>query len=195
MGRRADIVKYSPQRYRHGKSRARQIIDVQGANHEILNSQAPSTIGGVPMAADDLDRAIEQSHAALDAILKGDPKGYKALYSDREDVTLGNPFGPYARGRTQVEDTLAGAASHYRDGEITRAELVAKYASDDLACVVEVERGRAKVGGGEELVPVAVHVTSVFRLERGAWKLVHRHADPITAARPAESVIEKSPNR
>ncbi len=143
------------------------------------------------MKENDLDRAIEQSHAALGAILKGDPTVYQALYSDADDVTLGNPFGPYARGRQKVEATLAGAASHYRDGEVTGIDLIAKYISDDLACIVEVERGRAKVGGGEELVPVAVRVTSVFRLEHGTWKLVHRHADPITTARPAASVISK----
>ena len=138
---------------------------------------------------DDLESAIEQSHSALAAILKGDPSGYKALFSEREDVTLGNPFGPYASGRRKVEETLARAASHYRDGEVTDAELVAKYVSSELACVVEVERGRAKVGGTRDLVPVAVRVTSVFRLEHGAWKLVHRHADPITSLRPADSVI------
>jgi hypothetical protein len=51
------------------------------------------------MAANDLTSAIEQSHAALAAILKGDPSGYRALYSLADDVTLGNPFGPYVRGR------------------------------------------------------------------------------------------------
>ena len=143
------------------------------------------------MADDDLDSAIEQSHAALAAILKGDPSVYKTLYSDRDDVTLGNPFGPYARGRRKVEETLDRAASNYRDGESTGIELVAKYVSNDLACIVEVERGRSKVGGAKELASVAVRVTSVFRFERGAWKLVHRHADPITAPRPAESVINR----
>src|SRR5215510_10608382 len=120
------------------------------------------------MSASDLIDAIEQSHAALGAILRGDPSLYRALYSSAEDVTLGNPFGPYVRGRQKVEQTLAGAASHYRDGE-----------------VVEVERGRAKVGGAGDVAPVAVRVTSVFRLESGSWKLVHRHADPITSPRPA----------
>jgi len=127
------------------------------------------------MAANDLDSAIEQSHAALAAILKGDPSVYKALYSDRDDVTLGNPFGPYARGRKKVEETLNRAASNYRDGESTGVELVAKYVSNDLACIVEVERGRSKVGGAKELAPVAVRVTSVFRFERGAWKLIAAH--------------------
>jgi ketosteroid isomerase-like protein len=169
-------------------------IDVEGVvakllrTHEYLNAAKDWRRY---MESNDLDGAIEQNHAALDAILKGDPRGYKALYSDREDVTLGNPFGPYARGRKKVEETLAGAASHYRDGEVTGVERIATYASGDLACVVEVERGRSKVGGGEELVPVAVRVTSLFRLEHGAWKLVHRHADPITTPRPAVSVIER----
>ncbi len=143
------------------------------------------------MKTNDLDSAIEQSHAALGAILKGDPSVYQALYSDAEDVTLGNPFGPYVRGRQKVEATLAGAASNYRDGEVTGVELIANYVSDDLACIVEVERGRAKVGGGKEFVEVALRLTSVFRLEQGAWKLVHRHADPITTPRPAASVVSK----
>src|SRR5262249_23740547 len=141
------------------------------------------------MPTSDLARAIEQSHVAPGAILTGDPSVYQALYSTADDVTLGNPFGPYVRGRRNVEQTLAGAASHYRDGEVVDVELVAKYVSETLACVVEVERGRARVGGAKEVVPVAVRVTSVFRLESGSWKLVHRHADPITSLRPATSVI------
>ena len=143
------------------------------------------------MPAKTLEDAIEEGHAALDAILKGDKSGYEALFSEREDVTLGNPFGPFARGRDKVEAALAGAASHYRDGGMTGADLVATYVSDDLAVVVENERGKAKVGGGGELAQVAVRVTSVFRLEGGAWKLVHRHADPITTTRPADSVIAR----
>ena len=145
------------------------------------------------MKTNDLDSAIEQSHAALGAIVKGDPSVYQALYSDAEDVTLGNPFGPYVRGRRKVEATLADAASHYRDGEVTGVELIANYVSDDLACIVEVERARVKVDGAEELVQAALRVTSVFRLEQGAWKLVHRHADPITTPRSAASVVSKQP--
>ena len=143
------------------------------------------------MPTSDLASAIEQSHAALGAILKGDPSVYQALYSSADDVTPGSPFGSYVRGRQKVEQTLAGAASHYRDGEVVDVDLIAKYVSDTLACIVEVERLRAKVGGAKEVVPIGARVTSVFRLESGSWKLVHRHADPITSPRPATSVISK----
>jgi uncharacterized protein (TIGR02246 family) len=143
------------------------------------------------MSTHTLESAIEASHKALAAILKGDPSGYLALYAEDEGVTLGNPFGPFAQGRQNVASRLAGAASNYRDGEVTSIELIAKHVSGDLACVVEVESGIAKVGGSEERATASLRVTSVFRQESGNWKLVHRHADPITTPRPAESVISK----
>jgi ketosteroid isomerase-like protein len=126
-----------------------------------------------------LDSAIAASHKALAAILKGDQSGYLDLFSTAEDVTLGNPFGPFGRGRKNVAARLAIAASKYRDGRNTNVELVERYVSHDLACVAEVESGEAKVAGSEEMSKISVRVTSVFRLEAGNWKLVHRHADPL----------------
>jgi ketosteroid isomerase-like protein len=54
---------------------------------------------------------------------------------------------------------------------------------------VEVERLRSKVGGREDLAPVELRVTTVFRREDGRWRIVHRHADPITTPQAAESVL------
>ncbi len=143
------------------------------------------------MPPDGLDSAIEQSHSALSEIVRGNAEPFQLLYSHRADVTLGNPFGPFARGWQEVAETAAGAASRYREGEIVGFEPVARHVTDDLACVVEVERFRARVGGGEDLATIALRVTSIFRPEDGTWKLVHRHADPITTPRPPESVIQE----
>ena len=71
------------------------------------------------------------------------------------------------------------------------SENVAKHVSSELACIVEMERYRARVGGGEDFRPVTLRVTSIFRPEDGTWKIVHRHADPITTPQPAESVIQE----
>ena len=143
------------------------------------------------MAANDLESAIERSHGALREIINGNPEVYERLFSDREDVTLGNPFGPFARGRQAVSETVTDAASRYREGEIIGFDPVAKYVTDDLACVVEVERFRAKVGGSNDLATIGLRVTSLFRPEDGRWRLAHRHADPITTPRSPESVIQK----
>jgi ketosteroid isomerase-like protein len=142
-------------------------------------------------SVDDFDALIESYHQALGALIDGDPELYKALFSAREDVTLANPFGPVGRGRAAVEDRLEGAASNYTDGELIAFDEVAKCVTSELAYLVEVERYRAKVGGSDEVTPVALRVTSVFRPENGTWKVVHRHADPITTPRPAKSVIQE----
>ncbi len=143
------------------------------------------------MSTPDLESAIAASHAALSSIVNGDSGGYLALFADDDEVTLGNPFGPFASGRKEVAARLAVAASNYRDGVVTGVDLVAKHNAGNQACIVEVENVKAKVGGSAEPVAVSLRVTSVFRFDGDNWKLVHRHADPITTARPAESVVNK----
>ena len=135
------------------------------------------------------DLPLEEYHRALHEITNGNPEGYKSLYSRRDDVTLANPFGPPVRGWSEVSATLDRAAAHYRDGEVVGFDNVSTVVTAELAYTVEVERFRARVGGAEERAPVSVRVTSVFRREDGAWRVVHRHADPITSPRTAESVL------
>jgi ketosteroid isomerase-like protein len=140
---------------------------------------------------EDFDEIIEPYHQALGDIINESPEGYLNFYSHRDDVTLANPFGPPARGWDEVSKTLEGAASHYREGELTGFEMVAKYVTPELAYLVEMERFKAKVGAREDASPVTLRVTSIFRPEDDTWKLVHRHADPITTPQPAESVIQE----
>ena len=143
------------------------------------------------MPSDDVDNAIERSHSAMSEIVKGNPEPCKELFSHREDVTLGNPFGPFARGWQQAVATFTAAAARYREGEVVAFEPIARHVTDALACIVEMERYRVKVGGSDDRAAISLRVTSVFRPEDGTWKLVHRHADPITTPQAAESVIEK----
>ncbi len=142
-------------------------------------------------AVDDVDELIEQFHLAQGEVVKGNPEPVKRLFSHREDVTLANPFGPPVRGWEQVAATTERAASPFRDGELTSIDIVAKHVTAELAYVVEIERGEVKIGGSEEITPWALRATMIFRPEDGEWKIVHRHADPITTAQPAESVLEE----
>src|SRR6266446_9664607 len=132
------------------------------------------------MADRALEQAIDRCHHELVTLLNGDATPWKELFSPRGDVTLGNPFGPFVRGLDDVMRSAAAAADRYRDGEIVAFERVGTYMGADLACIAEVERFRAKVGGSDTMSEVALRVTSTFRREDGAWMLVHRHADPIT---------------
>ena len=141
-------------------------------------------------AVDDVDQLIEQFDLAQGELVKGNAEPALKLFSHQEYVTLNNPYGPPARGWEQVAAAADRAASQLRDGEIVGFEIIEKQVTPEFAYLVRVERTRAKVGGSEELAPIALRVTMIFRPEDGEWKIVHRHADPITTAQPAESVIQ-----
>ena len=143
------------------------------------------------MAAADLAQLIEQYHESLGAFIQGDPEPTKRLWSRRDDVTLANPFGPPVRGWQQVADAIDRATAQVHGGEVLGVERISAVETADLAYVVEIERGQTKFGGRDDSTPYSLRVTSVFRREDGAWRLVHRHADPITTARSLESVLER----
>jgi ketosteroid isomerase-like protein len=142
-------------------------------------------------AVSDVEEVAKQYHLALGEFMKGNPEPAQKLFSHREDVTLANPRGGVAHGWEQVAKTMEHAAASRRDGDAIGFEIVAKYVTPELAYVVEVERLKAKIGGGEDITPYALRVTMIFRPEDGTWKVVPRHADPIITARPAESMIQK----
>jgi ketosteroid isomerase-like protein len=145
--------------------------------------------GGMEMVAPEFDRFVERYHRALAEFFRGDPEPAKALYSHLEDATLANPFGPVAIGWSQVAETMERAASHYRDGEIEGFERIAAHVTPALAYLLEIERFAARVGAREEMASGALRATTILRPEGGGWRILHRHADPITAPRPAESVL------
>jgi len=143
------------------------------------------------MSTFDFDEVVEHYHRALGEFVKGNPEPVMMMFSHREDVTLANPLGPAVRGWEQVAAAGERAASQFSEGESVGFEIVAKYVTPELAYIVEVERFKARLGGRQEIAPFALRVTTIFRPEDGTWKVVHRHADPITTAQPIESVIQK----
>jgi ketosteroid isomerase-like protein len=133
-------------------------------------------------AVEHLDEVVEQYHLAIGEFMKGNPEPAKKLFSHRDDVTLANPRGVVAHGWKQVAEAMERAASSRRDGEATSFEIVAKCVTPELAYVVEVERLKGKFGGREDIAPYDLRVTMIFRPEEDTWKVVHRHADQISAA-------------
>jgi ketosteroid isomerase-like protein len=142
------------------------------------------------MSTFDFDEVVEHYHLALGEFVKGNPEPLKGMYSHQQ-ITVANPFGPPVRGWKQAAEIADRAALLYRDGEVVGFENVAKCVTPELAYIVELERFRVKMGGRQDITPVTLRTTSIFRPEEGTWKVVHRHADPITTVQTPESVIQQ----
>ena len=149
------------------------------------------------MSDDELHDTIEAFREALRAYVKGDGEPALSFFSTRDDVTLANPLGPPLRGPAAVRTGAIEGAAGFREGgpvqfaEVSsRFEEVSRYASSDLGYVVQLERHEGRLVSGAETV-IALRVTLIFRREEGRWRIVHRHADPITTARPISTTIER----
>jgi ketosteroid isomerase-like protein len=131
----------------------------------------------------DLDEVIQRYHTALDAFLRGRAEPMKALFSHADDVVLANPFGPAVRGWETASARLDYASSQFSNGELSGFDRMASYVAADLATIYEVEHGMVSVGGGP-VTEWVLRTTTTFRHEDGTWKVVHRHADPISTENP-----------
>ncbi len=131
-----------------------------------------------------LRQVIDQYHAAADEFARGDPQPIKRLYSHEDDVVLANPFGPPKRGWKLVSEALDFASSRFRDGEMKKFEAISSYEGSEIATILEIEEWKAKVSGRQNIDKFVIRVTTTFRRENGEWKIVHRHADPITTFHP-----------
>ena len=115
--------------------------------------------------------------AADTALHNGEAAPRKALWSTTDPVTL---FGAamMTTGWPEIEATFDWLATRFSDCTSFEIEVVAAGAGGDLAYLVAFEHTTASIGG-DPPAPYTLRVTTVFRREAGAWKVVHRHADPL----------------
>lgn len=138
----------------------------------------------------DFGGSIEAFRRALETYVKGDANPVIGFFSRQDDVTIANPLGPPRRGPKDVREAIAAGAAQLSDGSIRSFEEVIRYRSGDLGYVVQIERAQARLAGGENVSPIALRVTMIFRREDDTWRIVHRHADPITSPRSITTTIE-----
>jgi ketosteroid isomerase-like protein len=140
------------------------------------------------------NQTVEKYHRALGEFNKGNAQPVLEIFSMEDDISLASPLGSAVKGRKNVVETATRVASDLRDGESTGFENLTKFVSCDFAYIVENEHYRAKVAAKPEFDLITLRVTSIFRMEDGGWKMVHRHADPIISEKPVEMMIQKIGN-
>jgi ketosteroid isomerase-like protein len=126
-----------------------------------------------------LTALVDRWSVAARAYMNGDLRTYAGLAHHAPDYILMPPNGgDPRRGFDGSDDAVEWTARTFRGGEAD-VEVFGAYASGDLAVLVAVERQHGTVG---ELPSQdwSLRITLVFRREGDDWRLVHRHADPLT---------------
>jgi ketosteroid isomerase-like protein len=138
----------------------------------------------------DLKHAIEQHHVAVNEFVRGNVIPWKEHCSHLDDVTIVGGWGGFEKGwAAQVEKRYDWAVARFKGVESAiEFENISLVVTPELAYSIDIERGRVRLAGREDFAPMALRVTTIFRRENGAWKMVHRHADPLLGVQTADSV-------
>lgn len=126
-------------------------------------------------SSDELAALVRSSEEANQALVRGDIDRYTELVSMTDDFMLMPPAGRISRGTD--EERKDRMREFFKGGTQTQ-ELVQAYTSENMIVLAVIERAHIAVAD----VPAqdwALRVTLVYRREGSAWKLAHRHADPL----------------
>jgi ketosteroid isomerase-like protein len=135
---------------------------------------------------------LPQFEEATSRFINGDATLWKQNASRRDDVTLLGGWGAYEKGWNDAGAWYARAAARFKEsGAKVKVEYLSSAVSGDLAYTVAIERSEVHLVEQNKAAPMALRVTHFFRREDGVWKLVHRHADPLTEKTAPATVLEK----
>jgi hypothetical protein len=127
----------------------------------------------------------QQLIAAQSAFAQGDPKPIQALWSHAKDISIFGAAGGHEVGWDRVGPRLAWAAT-LDPGAEYKHEVLSRVLTKSFALQVQIEHFTHRDAGSTTPTVNRLRVTHVARCEGGAWRLIHRHADRLTATTPGK---------
>ena len=113
------------------------------------------------------------------AYIRGEIRRSLTLIPPADDFLLMAPNGgDVMRGVDASDEAVDASTPRFFQGGEAELDVVQTYTSGDLVVLVAIERQHGRVGGLPDQ-DWSLRVTLVFRRDGAAWRLVHRHADPL----------------
>jgi SnoaL-like domain len=126
----------------------------------------------------------------IERFLNGDAMLWKSNVSQESDGTIMGAWGDYEKSWSELEPRYDWAAARFQEsGASVQFQYLSSGVSGDLAYTVSIERSTVRIVGQKEPAAMSLRVTHVFRKERGGWKLLHRHADPLMSKTAPDAVL------
>jgi ketosteroid isomerase-like protein len=128
------------------------------------------------------ERFLKRYEAANAAFVNGDPSRWLAITAEKDPASIFGGFGGLGEAgvATVHQRYLLAATAFQPSGAKVDFQYLVKDVRGKLAYTVAIERAKVLYTGRTELHDQVLRSTMIFRYERGAWKIVHRHADTMT---------------
>jgi len=133
----------------------------------------------------DFEQFMREREAASGAYVQGDPEPLSRIVARSSPATFFPPTGGCTQGAEEVAARYARDAGAFERGSSFTFDILHMAAGDGIAYWTGHMRGHARLRGRPDPIPMSLRVTEVFRREGDAWRLVHRHADPLAESTKA----------
>jgi ketosteroid isomerase-like protein len=133
-------------------------------------------------ASKQFEQFMKQREEVAQAYVNGDPRPLAEISTNSNPATFFGPSGDYEQGAKKVLAINEHAAAQFQKGSNSRFEIFHMAMSGELAYWVGIQHAEVRMKDKAAPVSMRLRVSEVFRLEDGAWKLVHRHADALASS-------------
>ena len=128
-------------------------------------------------APPDFDPFLEERERRSNAYIEGKAEALHPILATRDPATFFGPDGGCASGADGVKSAYDRGAEAFAPGSTGHFEILQRESGGTLAYWTGYQHADVRMKGKTDPVSMALRTTEIFRLEDGAWKLVHRHAD------------------
>ena len=135
------------------------------------------------MSDGSFEEFLRQRRRVATAFVNGDPGPLREVSTVAEPATFFGPGGGVESGAAHVLAVNEAGSRQFQPGGTTELEVLHSGASEGLGYWTGWQYATVRLDGQERATRMKLRVTEIFRREGGAWKLVHRHADPLSESK------------
>ncbi len=130
----------------------------------------------------DFDAFLEIRRQAAQAYVNGQAGPLDQLAATACPASFFPPRGGHEVGAEWVANIYGRDAEAFGEGGETTLEILHSDSAGDLGYWTGLQHAKVHLTGHDEPVEMHLRITELFRHEDGAWRLIHRHADPLVKA-------------
>jgi NAD(P)H-dependent FMN reductase/ketosteroid isomerase-like protein len=128
------------------------------------------------------DSFMRERTQAASAYVNGDSAPLDRIVAHSGPASFFPPNGGVERGAKEVIARYDRDARSFGKGGETQLEILQSASAGDVGFWTGFQSAQVKMGDRSEPVTMKLRITELFRRIDGQWKMVHRHADPLSEA-------------